>query len=58
MSEIVIMGMSLINGNRTYKKFKKFEHFETAEELEKLRKEKEAEHPGCQVAFVYRETKT
>jgi hypothetical protein len=53
---ITIMGMSLINGNRTYKKFRKFEHFETAEELEKLRKEKEAEHPGCQVAFVYRET--
>jgi hypothetical protein len=58
MSEIVIMGMSLINGNRTFKKFRKYEHLNSMDELEKLRKEKESENPGCQVAFVYREPKT
>jgi hypothetical protein len=52
---IEVMGISLMNGNRTFKKFRKYHRFETTEELEQFRKEKEDENPGYQIAIHYKE---
>jgi hypothetical protein len=52
---IEVMGISLMNGNRTFKKYRKYHRFETTEELEQFRKQQEDENPGYQIAFYYKQ---